>query len=440
MKVHDVIRVPPKRGRVAGALAPISSAKTKSRKALSDAVSTLYKGEDLVLEKFDLNLTEHIFDLSVTLRVHFPDSTNAARLCLSPTYLGGLKPDAPSDEDSEAMLEILNIGGAKFLFFPKWELPEDDRTGAQTIASLLNIDFSVQEGMQQDSDLRIQCVLRTGKNGQHETLLDYAPETPPLNGPDLKLLDQLQSAHPLSGNDLRRLFTKFKLAKAGYYPVGENIFTNRPPISVAKQSHSVPPHQKRKISPQAQVPATTISIDGNFDDWSSTTPPQEKPAHGWIPTVYYRSDSNYVYVFLGFQPSLESRFKQGETSWNIAEITCDTDSDPNTGCNQAKTGPLGTDLMIRVGGGTRVEINGSEKRISPTAGYSVDNWSNDEARFETLSHHGSTDSLPLINHGSDGVELAIPRSVFGNPTNKIDFVTKSGGFPVDLVQILAKLK
>jgi hypothetical protein len=440
VKVRDAIQLPLERSRTIGVFGRILEAKRGTKESLLREVEKLYVGEDLAIEQFNVNSDGGKFVLTVTSRVIFPAKPNQATLRLSPTYCESLRPDPASPEDAEPVLQIISIDEHKFLLFPDWSLPEEDEFGLKTVTSLLNMDYQAQELLQLQSDLKIRCLLRSGQDGEHYVLFDYQPDRAAFSGPDPKLLEKLHEISVLSGNDLRNLFTKIKLAKPGFYPIGTNTYSNRPPISLNGQKMFTFSSKESKATLRRPGPSPSIGIDGRYSEWVSARiffPKQNDSSktnfnYFSVSSVSFMEDRNFFYFFFKYRPDIKTRFnalfsnRNAGSIGNIGRIVCDTDLKVSTGYTGSTRGLEGVDLALWVSAGSRVLIAGENKIVTqPSVACILEKWDALTKEFVRDGSFDSTGDAGLICYDQDGVELAVERSKFG--------ILSSGDVEIELI-------
>jgi hypothetical protein len=176
-------------------------------------------------------------------------------------------------------------------------------------------------------------------------------------------------------------------------------------------------------------------IDGNFEGWKSYETIQIDTGIDWSKVVvtpkydgiqfhqYYEdNDSNYLYLFFKFKPSIQERYDKtpegGDLDLGLGTLYIDTDANTNTGCTDLDTGGVPQSDHFRSGTGT---IPGSEIQISLLFGiyadpetnlcylsYEMKRWDPAAKSFDqTVRTADSREERALIAHGADGVEVAL---------------------------------
>lgn len=169
-------------------------------------------------------------------------------------------------------------------------------------------------------------------------------------------------------------------------------------------------------------PASWITIDGKADDWTHIRPLiSEAGSVGRgrsngidIKQVYFASDRDYLYAFLRCSPTIRQRFAEDQTTDQFCELFLDTDGNPATGCKGVEAFNYGdisgyeTKVWIML----LVHFDTRTRRTSPNVGYVLYRPdAKGKFSFEKPvpdSRRSSGDPHALIEHGFDGVELAIP--------------------------------
>jgi len=182
-------------------------------------------------------------------------------------------------------------------------------------------------------------------------------------------------------------------------------------------------HQKGS---SASLPPTKYKIDGSFEDWKTYKTLRTDIGIDWPKVVvtpkydgvqfhqfYEDNDSNYLYLFFKFKPSIQERYNNtpvgGDLDLDLGCLYIDTDANTNTGC---------TEFDAKAGMGT---IPGSEIQISFPTGiyadtatngyyisYEIKRWNSATKSFDqAMRAADSRDSASLIASGEDGVEVAL---------------------------------
>ena len=137
-----------------------------------------------------------------------------------------------------------------------------------------------------------------------------------------------------------------------------------------------------------------------------------------ITECLYSTDRNYLYLFLRFQPSVRARYQVGgptnevRTLGNIAYLYFDLDGDSGTGASASKfdSQRAGSEMKVDVGAGSyAARSQTSTLTFGASVGYHLSTWDSAAKQFRTTgTQESSRKDQPLINHGEEGVELAIP--------------------------------
>jgi hypothetical protein len=185
------------------------------------------------------------------------------------------------------------------------------------------------------------------------------------------------------------------------------------------QSGEIPPEAVR-IKAEGPASGTAgallFKLDGKADDWAGIEPFWAEggaPGQGLgdssidIKSVYFRNDSQYLYVFLRINPTIEDRFKKSPTGDIIGNLFLDTDNNPRTGSNAAegRESDLYKGYEIRVW--IPVGVMSAPEKSSPTVGYEIYTHEGGFYGINVVDRQNSLDEGSLIAHGPDGVELAV---------------------------------
>ena len=180
----------------------------------------------------------------------------------------------------------------------------------------------------------------------------------------------------------------------------------------------------------ASFPPLKYKIDGNFEDWKTYETIKTDTGIDWSKAVvtgydgihftefYEDSDSNYLYLFFKFKPSIQEKYEKKHSSGALGYLYIDTDANTNTGCTYFDTAGIPQSDTFRAGTST---ISGSEIQIYFPIGFYINTetdgcyisfeikrWNTITNTFsQTVRIADSRDSNALIAHGKDGVEAAL---------------------------------
>jgi len=405
--------------------------KRRGNSNIVDTVRVLLKGEDLEIARYNAKVINEFLDLQIisTVKLNFQ---NPARLNCLANY-AGLSFWGPTGSGSEPYMLVHAGNGGRLLWFPEWETPTD----LSEVVTKWITGKSIQRHFLGDVPqvLKLRCFLKVGD--KEETLFEASPWDPLPNVPDAEFLSRVHQSHKMSGNDWCRIFTDFRLAKPGYYAIDVSGFTNRPPAITNFTQRPMSPSQledfeaRLKGVPRRPLPKIKYSIDGSFDDWKeqktawmtieanqpdSDAKSVKSDRSFAITECCYANDENYLYVFFKFKPTVQQRYdnlnRGGEviSLGNVGWLYFDTDSDKSTGAQlpAVKSPLVGSDLMIAVQAGGYF-YRGDKERISGCqVSYDISTWDSSAKEFGPgRNSRSSRSEIPLINHGKDGVEMAI---------------------------------
>jgi hypothetical protein len=424
--VEDHLYLPAERYRDTHSLSLVARTHEKGSTNFLPALKAMLEGEDLEIQRFEVNQKDKFIDLRVTswVKPGIPLPAKMQLVAAYPTLLP-LDPDLPKRPE----LLMYSIESNNVLWLPEWpngEKPSD------VVFELLNSDYLATKWSPEKTDLRIQCLLKTDEGT--EILFDYSPESGVPNAPSAEFVERLNKEHKISGNHLRRIFTKFKLGKPGYYAISTSGFTNKPPIFPEGQTNFH--FQPRPLTEDEldefrsnnayQHPETTLNIDGSAADWkiyktawkvidsgSSNDDLVNQMFH--IVELDYCNDSNFLYLFFRFKPTMQERsdqLKKSQKFGTLGNIAFLYLGSQHTNGSQLQRRQFGDgDLQISVLAGMRVHVSSKTNSSSAEVSYSIDEWDKLDRRFgHNLMRSTSGEKKPLINHGEDGVEMAIPLS------------------------------
>lgn len=189
--------------------------------------------------------------------------------------------------------------------------------------------------------------------------------------------------------------------------------------------------KKRAEAPSGFEIQSGFEVDGEAKDWSGIEPfVQEAGIDGRsnehyldVKEVVLSNDSNYLYVFLRCDPSIEEWFSIIGTSRGICDLLFDTDNRSDTGCDftfgfndrLAKGYEIKTWIMLEL----HTDIGTSTE--SYTVSYELFRPEQDGtfALNRVRGTHQSSHRFgSLILDGTDGVEMAIPLKKLGVKANQ----------------------
>ncbi|MBI3849020.1 MAG: hypothetical protein HY298_01835 [Verrucomicrobia bacterium] len=168
-------------------------------------------------------------------------------------------------------------------------------------------------------------------------------------------------------------------------------------------------------------------IDGDFLDWKTFETSWTETGLDWskinvdppfdgfdLKELHYDNDGAYLYLFVKCKPSVQERYDKRHSAGSLGSIYIDSDSDTNTGATGRDASGMatvpGADIEIPLLVGIYMSTGGCRKDQSGCyVSYEVKLWDSAKNSFSSGTHEASSRSeVPLIAHGTDGVELAIP--------------------------------
>jgi hypothetical protein len=176
----------------------------------------------------------------------------------------------------------------------------------------------------------------------------------------------------------------------------------------------------------ATLPPTKYKIDGSFDDWKTYETAKTDTGIDWSNVVitgyegihlkefYYDNDNNYFYLFFKFKPTVQERWDKNHSSGDLGYLYIDTDANTNTGCSNVDADGTstipGAEIQIYFPIGFYMNEAGSGCYVA----CETKRWDAAIKSFaQTVRTEDSRENAPLIEHGKDGVEVAIPLADLG---------------------------
>jgi len=182
------------------------------------------------------------------------------------------------------------------------------------------------------------------------------------------------------------------------------------------------------------LPGLSYKLDGSFGDWKNFR-------KGWIEDTvgfegisksprgkgvafkgcYYDNDQNYLYLFYICTPTLQKEIehhhaehgKSSFTSHGLGSLWIDLDLDQSTGASTGKTTQpgivTGAELKLEMSCGVFWQADRGDESGGNYLEFSMSRWKAEKSEFgDTTSRYSSRDDAPLIGHGVNGIEMAIP--------------------------------
>jgi len=203
-----------------------------------------------------------------------------------------------------------------------------------------------------------------------------------------------------------------------------------------------------KLNGQNPPTPPKYKVDGNFSDWANFETGWKETGVDWskvreepsfegidLKEFYYDNDDAYLYLFFKCVPTVQQRYEKQHAAGDLGYLYIDSDMNTNTGSTDRGhgfAGFVGSDFEIYL-------PLGVYHRFSPTNGeqsgcyvcYELKRWDPSSKSFgQEVRKEESVTASPLIAHGNDGVELALPLSDLGlKKGNKLSFVCWEGGAP-----------
>jgi hypothetical protein len=159
-----------------------------------------------------------------------------------------------------------------------------------------------------------------------------------------------------------------------------------------------------------------VTLDGKIQDWGSIEPLWNEGGMAGrgafesnidIQQVYFKNDSQYLYVFMRISPTIEDRFKKSPTGDIIGDLFLDLDNNPSTGSNAIE----GREEEKYKGYEARVHLPvgviTSGGKSSPYVVYEVYTHEGGFYGINTADRQDTMSEGALISHGPDGIEFAV---------------------------------
>src|SRR6266511_2582687 len=393
---------------------------------LADLLPALLKGDDLQLERYQVTFNDGYLDLQILSKLRF-DPGQPSKFRLLSTFVG-ISTKSGSFVLGEPGVEMLVFAenGGKILWFPDAGTPDDL---AADVRDTVGIESVVSR------DLELKCTLNVHQNQQ--VLLHWDLTRVTSNAPSAAFLTKLHRLHPMSRNDYQRLFTRLQIAKPGYYAIDVGGFTNR--VADPNLSSNLL-HGK-----EGRIPLTKYKIDGSFGDWRQYKTawleefekksvivrnggPMDDTGSVNITECCYSNDDHYLYLFLKFTPTIEQRYGGKHPAGFIAHLYVSDDSESNQNADYA-LGKAGTEIYVPFGPYSNSKAGKSDS--NSLVSYTIRRRDTSTQEFSIkVRDESSRMPVPLINHGKDGVELALLLSDLGKTIgDKFYLMCQDNGFP-----------
>lgn len=406
--------------------------RNKGNEEILNAVRNLVRDEALEVTQCNAELREGMMLLHIVSNVKVNLQAPVKVKCLS-SYAGSRFLLPLSGSEVEPFMLVFAGPGIRLLWLPEWDDPVDL---TKAVKEQLAAELDLYERFQFTNYLHMRCVLKVDQDDQ--VLFEASPWNRPQPLPNSEFCSIVQHAHNMSGGDWRRLFTNIKPGKSGFYLIKSRFLTNRARFFSPNTTRRTPQRLSRSgyqvsnnTSGWASTinrPATKFVIDGSFDDWRQyqmawadnkvdsnriKVEGMEAERLFMVTECDSSADTNYIYLFLKFEPTIETRFRklnpEGKlrSFGNVGVLYFDADVDKNTGAQGAgvRDHIVGCDIMISVTAGTFATPSNAVTQVS----YHMLGWNAESKDFDLLRYsESSVTQHPLVSHGKDGVELAIP--------------------------------
>jgi hypothetical protein len=420
--VEDKIHLPISAWAVSPRLQNILKEKQQGGTNILNCIKNLLGEEDLDVVGYDAIIKDKFMDVRITSKVRMVVNKPARIHCLA-TYGGYQYTVSVSGKLSEPYMLIYFGTSGSLLWMPEWDAPDDL---AATVAGFINVRRIKRQVIKDMTDnLQLRCFLKRGAD--EETLFEARPRAAAQNAPGQEFLSRVHESHRMSGNDWHRLFTDVRPAKPGYYVVDADWVTNNPHF-LTHQVQQMTPTQLNALVNEFHgnstrvFPETKFVIDGSMRDWANCKTawlsniafkPQKSDRSYNVTACYYSNDTNYLYLFLKVQPSVQQKFIEFNPDGklrslgNIGFFFLCNKSDKASGAQRRSERlefSVG-DLMVSILAGTHMSTMGAAPEVS----YHICEWDPHRKSFgEDVQSQSSASEFRLINYGVDGVEIAIP--------------------------------
>lgn len=185
---------------------------------------------------------------------------------------------------------------------------------------------------------------------------------------------------------------------------------------------------------KSQPPSLKYKLDGSFVDWKTFQ-------LGWLEDTvgfegisreprgkgiafkgcYFDNDQNYLYIFYICTPTLRNEIERHHSEHGKSSFTChglgslwiDEDNDVATGTpvsrrTQDERVP-GAELYIQLSCGIFWQIVRGQESYGNCLDFDIKSWDSKMDSFgDAVCKYSSRDDAPLIGHGANGIEMAIP--------------------------------
>lgn len=168
-------------------------------------------------------------------------------------------------------------------------------------------------------------------------------------------------------------------------------------------------------------------IDGDFDDWKTFRTVQTSKGYPWDAVVitppyesfiirefYCDNDDKYLYLFFKCKPTIDEILKKKHSLENLEDIYIKSSTDKNGHCSKRdslgnSTLP-GANIQIQLPAGWAYDSSSAQSTLGDLyVQYRLALWNSVTKCFDRdVLIEDSRSSFPLIAHGKDGVEMAIP--------------------------------
>ena len=193
-------------------------------------------------------------------------------------------------------------------------------------------------------------------------------------------------------------------------------------------------HADPSAKHESPPPSLKYKLDGSFADWKNFR-------RGWIEDTLgfegisrisrgpgiafkgccYDNDENYLYLFHLCTPTVLKEIERhhaehGESSFTthgLASLWIDVDGNASTGASIGKPNQpqvvAGAEIYIPLSCGIFAQVDRGAVSRGNYLEFSISKWDSEKTAFADASSRYSTrNNAPLIGHGVDGIEMAIP--------------------------------